>query len=247
MGDHEYGDLESHGIPRDNQYELMHDYRAAWRDHFVAGRGYRRLNESQQRHTSYATMLPGRVGLVTLDPMLRQDGRIVARVGAAQEEWLGRTLRALRADGARHLIVQVEVPPLGPNRSDHSSDMVLENGERIYDICAQAGVDLILSAEFHAITTTTNHRRKPVQIVHGGQLYQAHVNYLVIDVFDNRLEITAKGMTGERSQLGAFWAPHRHRAPGTLTMHRATTVLGRATLRDGRLVNRSGYLTEGIR
>jgi hypothetical protein len=241
-----YGNVERDGVPRTHQYKLIRDFRAAWRDHFVAGRGYRRLTEGQQRHGAYATVLPGRVGLVTLEPLLRTNGRLVARIGPRQEAWLTRTLRALREDGSRYLIVQSEVPLLAPNRARHSSRLILRNVERIYDICARAGVDLILSGEFHAITTTTDRGRTPVQIVHGGQLYRAHVNYLVIDVFDDRLEITAKGMTGTRDRPSAFWAAHRQRAPGVLTMKRETTLLGRATLRDGRLINRSGYLTEGI-
>jgi hypothetical protein len=78
-------------------------------------------------------------------------------------------------------------------------------------------------------------------------MYRAEVNCLVIDRFaDGHLELTLEAMTGTRSQLGAFWAPDSARAPDVLRMDGTTSVIGRATVTpEGRLVNRSGYLTEG--
>ena len=246
MGDHEYGEIKADGGITAEQYRMRADYRWAWHDRFVIGRGYRRLREGQQQHTSYAKMLPGRVGLVTLDPVMAYNGRFHMRVGADQLRWLRSTLGALRADGARWLIVQVETPMIGPNRRSHSSGLLLENGEYLWDLAKNQGVDLVLAAEFHNVTTRSTRGRAPVQVVHGDQLYRGEASYLVIDVFDDRLQLAVRTMRGTVDRWKEFWAP-AWRAPGVLRMPSYAQTVGRATLHaDGRLTNRSGPLTEGL-
>lgn len=246
MGDHEYGEIGANGQITTEQYRMRADYRRSWNDRFIRGRGYRRLGEGQQRHGSYAKMLPGRVGLVTLDPVVAYDGRFHVRIGGPQVRWLRSTLAALRDDGARWLIVQVEPPMIGPNHRSHSSGLLLENGRFLWGLAANHGVDLVLASEFHAVTAHSAGGRTPLQVVHGDQLYRAEANYLVIDVYDDRLELALRTMRGTRDQLYQFWAPAWARAPGVLRMPTSSQTVGRATLHaDGRLTGRSGPLTEG--
>jgi hypothetical protein len=246
IGDHEYGDVDR-GAVRPHQLDLVADHRAIWHRHFVSGRGYRRLTEGQQQQAAYATAFGG-VGLVSLDPILKQDGDLIPRIGEPQMRWLEETLRNLRNEGRELVIVQVEIPARGPNRSEHSSDLILQNGQAVWDLLVEYGVDLLLSAEFHTVTTHSNGGRTPVQIVHGDQMYRAQANYLVIDRFaDGHLELTLKAMGGTRAQLGAFWAPASQRAPGVLRMNGPVRVIGRATVTPrGDLVGRSGFLREGL-
>lgn len=248
MGDHEYGNTEPDGKPRPNQLAFIGKHREVWRKHFVDGRGYEyRLDEGQQRFAAYATVLDGGIGLITLDPIVKKDGLLLARIGGPQERWLEEIL-ALFADrnDVHWIIVQVEIPPVGPNRAFHTGMQTLQNGDRIWELAEQYDVALVLAAEWHELTMRSNGGQTPVQIVHGSQMYQARVNYLVIDFFDDRsIEITARAMTGTRDTSRQMWAPHNLRAPLELTMLKPPTAAGALTIdSDMRVGNTSGLLIE---
>ncbi|HSK91674.1 MAG TPA: hypothetical protein VK875_10205 [Euzebyales bacterium] len=247
IGDHEYGDL---GPPKPEfNARAVPAWRDVWSRHFVAGRGYLRPASGQHAKTAYATMLEGgRVGLVSLDPVARVDGVVRARIGRAQMAWLDEVLDDLRSRGADFLIVQSEIPARGPNRAVASSRMLLENGDALWDLLAAHGVDLLLSGEFHDMTTHTNDGRTPVQVVHGGQLYRGTVSYLRIDVHEDRLTLRLRAMDGTRDTASPqVWAPSRFRARRDVRLRPGVRDAGTMTIwSDGRLTNRSGRLREGI-
>ncbi len=248
MGDHEYGNTDQDGVPRPNQLRFVNDHRNVWRRHFIDSRSYPyRLTEGQQRHATYATVLPGGVALVTLDPIVKKDRLLLARIGGPQLRWLDATLRDLRArDDIAHIIVQVEIPPLGPNRAFHSGRQTLRNGGRVFDLLAEHDVDLVLSAEWHELTMRSNGGARPVQIVHGSQMYRGRVSYLRIDtVAGGGLVITAKAMTGTTDGTRKMWAPHRLRAPNEVRFRDEPVQVGKLALdADGRIIGQSGALAE---
>lgn len=248
MGDHEYGNTESDGTPRPDQLAFVGKHREIWRKHFVDGRGYtRQTDTSQQRHGSYATVLPGGIGLITLDPILKEGNLLVAKIGGPQERWLINTLEDFNADpNVDHVFVQVEIPPLGPNRDFHTGGQTLRNGARIWDILVDHDVDLILGAEWHELTMRSNGGRRPVQIVHGSQMYQGRVNYLVINAgADGSIDITARAMTGTIDNTKKMWAPHNLRAPNEVMFTSSPSTVGSLSLNaGGDITDTSGLLEE---
>ena len=247
MGDHEYGNTNADGRPRSHQLAFVPRFRDVWRRHFVDGRGYRyRLDSGQQRHGSYATVLPGGVGLVTLDPILVDGGLMRARIGSAQERWLRDVLADMEVRGIDFVVVQVEIPPRGPNRAFHSGRQTLDNGAALWDLLDARDVDLVLSAEWHDVTMRSDGGSTPVQVVHGSQLYQARANYLVIDFFDDgSIEVVAKAMTGTRDTSTKLWAPDLLRAPNEVRVRARPAVVGRLGIApDGAVIRDTGRLAE---
>jgi hypothetical protein len=247
VGDHEVGDVEPSGmiVAGDFRSRALSVWRDAWGQAFTDnGTRYDSHPPGQHRKTAYATMI-GDVGFVSLDPFTQLVSGVHVRIGNRQMRWLGQALDDLRDQGARFLIVQCEVPALNTIHQSHSSRLILQNGEDLWQLLADHGVDLLLTAEFHELSTHTNQGATPVQVVHGGQLYRGNVSYLVINAFDDRMELQLKRMYGEQTGTGKIWAPSRVRATDGLRMYRGTSDVGTMTIHDdGSLSDRSGYLTE---
>jgi hypothetical protein len=156
-------------------------------------------------------------------------------------------LADLRHQGAQFLIVQCETPALGPNRRSHSSGLLLDNGDLLWQVLRDHDVDLLLTSEFHEMTTHSDRGATPVQVVHGGQLYRGTMSYLVIKTFDNRMELQLKRVYGRQTGTGRIWAPRYQRAPDGVRMYRGARILGTMTIHDdGSLSDRSGYLRDGL-
>ena len=82
-------------------------------------------------------------------------------------------------------------PCLGPVRKWSSSGMLLEEGRKspFWKAMAKHKVALYLCGEVHAVTCTE--RDGVQQIAHGGLLgYNTRSNYLVVDVYPDRLDLT---------------------------------------------------------
>ena len=70
------------------------------------------------------------------------------------------------------------------------------------------GVDLYLCGEVHAITCTE--RDGVQQVAHGGLIgYNTRTNYLVVDVYEDRLELTLKEIDLIPSGK-ELWQPHNN-------------------------------------
>lgn len=203
-------------------------------------------SEGQHRRTAYAARL-GDLGLITLDPIDRTPSGTQVQITSRQMRWLRSAVKDLRARGARWIVVQSEIPALGPNRQFASSGLTLTNGARLWRVLDDLNVDLLLSGEFHDMTTRTNAGRAPVQVVHGGSLRRGAVNYLVITTYPGRVELQLKRMGGRMEGTAEIWAPSLHRAAQPIRISRKAELVGALTIhKDGSLSNRSGYLLEGI-
>jgi hypothetical protein len=250
LGDHEVGDVGPSGVIPAGRFNFsaLSTLRRAWARQFTGdGNRYAWHPQSgQHRRTAYATMI-GDVGFASLDPFVKTHDGVRVRIGRLQMRWLAHALDDLRQQGARFLIVQCEIPALGPNRPSHSSRLVLENGDRLWRLLERHDVDLLLSGEFHDLTTHSDGGTTPVQVVHGGQLYRGNVNYLVINAFRNRMELQLKQMRGRPTATNEIWTPTRPRSINGVRMYRGASVVGTMTIHDdGALSDRTGYMTEGM-
>ena len=119
------------------------------------------------------------------------QGRIKSGVTGKQLEWLERVMK--ENSDVDHIIVMGHDPVLGPVRKWSSSGMMVEEGResQFWQTMAKYNVVLYLCGEVHAITCTE--RDGIQQVAHGGLFgYNPRVNYMVIDVFPDKLELTIK-------------------------------------------------------
>lgn len=254
LGDHEVGDMPGIGVVAPDRFKAraLDVWKRTWARHFTTnattgGHRFRlRPGGSQFERTAYATRF-GDVGLVTLDPFVRRADGVHVRIGVEQLRWLDRVLGRLSRAGARHLIVQCEIPAVGPNRRFASSGLLLDNGDRLWRTLRSHDVDLLLAGEFHVPTTHSTGGRAPVQVVHGGRMSSARVNYLVITTFTDRIELELKAMRGHVGD-GALWSSWRARVPARIEIDDDAVVVGTMTIHaDGQLSHRTGYLRDGVR
>lgn len=232
MGDHEIGDIPPSGIvpPGAFAYQAHQYWNSVWRRHYGASR--------------YASRR-GDVGIVTLDPVMKKAKGLVARISDADLDWTRDKIHHWRANGVNWFLVQTEIPAIGPNRSSGTSGLLLRNGHEVWRRFANMGVDLFLTAEFHADTTHTRGGRTPVEVVHGGRYLKA--SWLVIDEYDDRLQLTLMRSRGTHVGPDRIWSTSckfrlpRHPVPGT------PEVTGTMTIHpDGTTSDRTGFLLEGI-
>jgi len=232
MGDHEIGDISPKGIVLPNTFKYKaHSY-------------WNRLWERHYGPSRYASRR-GRVGIITLDPIMKTPEGIVARISDADLDWMRDKIAHWRANGVIWFLVQSEIPAIGPNRGSGTSGLLLRNGDEVWPQFASMGVTLFLAGEFHRDTTYTRGGMTPVQVVHGGAHIRA--SWLVIDEYDDQLKLTLMASGGPHVGDGTIWAPScRWRLPrqplagtpvvtGTMTIHA-----------DGTTTDRTGHLLEGI-
>jgi hypothetical protein len=232
MGDHEVGDIPPGGIvrPRAFTYQAHAYWNRVWRHQYGPSR--------------YATRR-GDVGIITLDPIMKKPEGLVARISDADLDWTRDKINHWRANGVNWFLVQSEIPAIGPNRTSGTSGLLLENGQRVWRRFASMGVDLFLTAEFHADTTHTRNGRTPVEVVHGGRYLRA--SWLVVDEYDDHLQLTLMRSRGTHVGSDTIWSTScKFRLPrdpvagtpevtGTMTIHP-----------DGTTSDRTGFLLEGI-
>ena len=232
MGDHEIGDISPSGIvpPRSFTYQAHQYWNSVWHQHYGASR--------------YASRR-GDVGIITLDPIMKKAKGLVARISDADLDWTRDKIDHWRANGVNWFLVQTEIPAIGPNRTSGTSGLLLRNGDEVWRRFANMGVDLFLTAEFHADTTHTRGGMTPVEVVHGGRYLKA--SWLVIDEYDDRLQLTLMGSRGTRIGSESIWSTSckfrlpRHPLPGTPEVRGTMTIHP-----DGTTSDRSGFLLEGI-
>ena len=137
------------------------------------------------------------------------QGAIRAGVTGKQLEWLKGVLKQNK--DAAHKIVMGHAPCLGPVRKWSSSGLMVVGGRKsaFWQTMAAYGVDVYLCGEVHAITCTE--RDGVQQIAHGGLIgYNTRTNYMVVDVYDDRLELTIKEIDMVPSGK-KLWQPHNNR------------------------------------
>jgi hypothetical protein len=231
MGDHEIGDISPNGIvlPGTFSYRAHRYWNRVWHRHYGPSR--------------YASRR-GRVGIITLDPIMKRPRGIVARISRSDLDWTRDKIADWRRNGVRWFLVQSEIPAIGPNRGSGTSRLLLRNGGKVWRRFASMGVDLFLAAEFHRDTTHTRGGTTPVQVVHGGRHLRA--SWLVIDEYNDHLQLTLKASRGSRVGDETIWSSGckglpRRPLPGT------PEVIGTMTIHaDGTTSDRTGRLREGI-
>jgi hypothetical protein len=152
------------------------------------------------------------------------QGQIRPGVTGEQLAWLEEVIDA-HAD-VDHVVVMGHAPCLGPVRQWSSSGLMITDGQEssFWQTMARKGVALYLCGEVHAITCTE--RDGVQQIAHGGLIgYNPRTNYLVVDVYPDRLELTLKEIdmlpSGEK-----LWQPHHNRPLETVTIDSETRERG---------------------
>ena len=119
------------------------------------------------------------------------QGLIKPGVTGEQLTWLENVLRE-NAD-AKHRIVMGHTPILGPVNKWSSSGLMIAEGDTsdLWRIMVEYEVDLYLCGEVHAVTCRS--KDGVMQIAHGGLLgYNTRTNYLVVEVYSDRLELILK-------------------------------------------------------
>jgi hypothetical protein len=119
------------------------------------------------------------------------QGSIRTGVTGEQLAWMDRVIGE-HAD-ADHVVVMGHAPCLGPVRMWSSSGLMVIGGREsaFWQTMTKHQVALYLCGEVHAITCTQ--RDGVQQIAHGGLIgYNTRTNYLVVDVFPGRLDLTIK-------------------------------------------------------
>lgn len=221
IGDHEIGDIGSTGVipPSDLRYKAHSRFVDVWRKHH--GPSF------YQRDLGPATV-------VTLHPFVKWRRGILPRIATSQ---LNRARRLVnRADREGDwVIVQSEIPAVGPNRAKGSSRLLLGNGRRV--IRALSRADLFLGGEFHAPTLRIT--SGPVHIVHGGTY--SHPEWLWIDVFADQLRVTARRSETLLVGTANIWAPTGPLANRQPRAGPPRTVGRAVIMRDG-LASASGVL-----
>jgi len=192
--------------------------------------------------TAYAFRPEPSVQVVTIDPfdIARDHDRL--RVDRQQLRWLVRVLRSAQEDGVRWTIVQGHLPILEPVRSRGSSELHYPGGSRsrLWQVFKRYGVDVYLCGEVHDVTATS--QDGILQLAHGGAFQFGLTTYAVLDVYDDRLDVTLRDYAvrirdaRDRSRL---WETVRSGLKKWVRLDREPFTIGTLTLDATGAVTRS--------
>lgn len=247
IGDHEYGD---NPWPR-WKWPLIDTMRDEFSRRILGSTpGSPRFADrpvgSPAEYTAYAFRPRPDVQVITLDVFDHTADGMHLRIDPVQLAWVIDVLKRARADGVTWTIAQGHVPIVGPNRTAQSSGLELERGAKspLWQAFARYGLDVYLAGEAHAVTTTA--RDGIVQITHGGAFHHALTNFLVADVYPDRIDFDLR-------DFGSWWtdAPDKSRLfttrrsgmPKNLVITPGSYTIGTGTLHaDGTFDRRSGIM-----
>lgn len=245
MGDHEYGDNDWPTPKR----ELVPTFKDAFARYFTKTPDgqplYADHPEGPAKFSAYAGRPSPDVQIITLDVFdITADD---ARIGLDRQQftWLRQVLRRAQIDGVKWIVVQGHTPILWPVRHRGSSSLHVPQGEdsQLWQLFERFGVDLYLSGEVHDVTL--REAGGVTQITHGGLFQFGLTNYLVLDFFDDRLDLTLRDFATSHNdpRTGpALWQTGRT-IPAELKISAHPFTIGTASLTaDGGLTT-SGILT----
>lgn len=240
LGDHEIGDLKQPLPKRPGNF--------VYANHRTFVEVWRRYHDTPPQ---YATKVRN-VGIVTLNPFERTRRALRVHLSDKDIRWMRREIKDLRRRGADWILVQSEIPLIGPNFQNGTSGLMIDDGRRVWNELRRLDVDLFLGAEFHAPTTYTDDDHTPMHIVHGRAGGGGNASYLAIDVHDGRdarLELSMINMYGTNEAGERIWSTGRRPGKRVRSAPHLTTerhLIGRATVvPDGRVLRRAGVLDEG--
>ncbi len=186
IGDHEIGDNPWN---YSNALENVEAYKKEFREHMGMP-----LNGPEHMKGTAFYWKHKNVLFVSVDVFEvgnSDQGKIKADVSGKQLEWFENVLE--QNQDVEHVIVLGHTPVLGPVRKWSSSGLMLTAGRNsmFWKTMAKYKVVLYICGEVHTMTCTE--RDGVQQIAHGGLFgYNPRVNYLVVDVYPDKLELTLK-------------------------------------------------------
>ena len=192
VGDHEYGDNPWTASKR----RLAPVFRQQFARYFTrtpTGRPrFRDHPKGVHAGTAYAFRPAPDVQVVTIDPFDIAPDHARLRVDRQQLRWLVGVLRSAQEDGVRWTIVQGHLPILEPVRSRGSSELHYPGGSRsrLWQVFRKYGVDVYLCGEVHDVTATS--QDGILQLAHGGAFQFGLTTYALLDVHDDRLDVTLR-------------------------------------------------------
>jgi hypothetical protein len=213
IGDHEVGDDPW-------RYEEALEYVAAYKKEFREHMGMPLNGPEHMKGTAFYWKHKNTL-FVSVDVFEEGEshkGKIRTRVTGKQLEWFESVLNENR--DVDHIIVMGHTPVLGPVRLWSTSAIMLEEGResQFWQTMAKHNVALYLCGEVHAITCTE--RDGVQQIAHGGLFgYNPRVNYLVVDVYPAKLELTLKELDVTPKGDDYLWQPGRNRPLERISIH----------------------------
>jgi hypothetical protein len=242
VGDHEVGD---NPWPRGEfKNRAFATFKNTWARHFTAnGTKYAmRPTGTPYEGTAYAVKLTPDTLLITTDVFAKYDGTVHTHLTSGQLGWVEDTIGQAKASGVKNVIVQGHVSVLGPVNNQYSSNLLYEGGRSsaFWQMLKRHNVDLYLAGEAHDMTVHTDGTL--VQVTHGGYVARGVSNYLVLKVYEDRIELRLKKFSGRTlDETRRLWQVDDRRPPwsqvidpgpqpvGTMTIDKST---GETVLRD---------------
>lgn len=204
IGDHELGDDP---WPQE-KLKLMPDFERAFVQHLQMPDN----GPANKKGLAYYVLHKNTL-FITLETFEAKDGQMHLGVIDQQLEWFKDVLA--KHKGVDHIIVQGHIPVFGHPKSRSSSELMLEGGKtsQFWQVMKEAGVDLYLCGEFHAVTVGESDGIW--QIVHGSSWGREVVDtqdYLVCTVLPDRLRLEMKSFPMQ-AKGDYMWNLHKDKGP----------------------------------
>ena len=246
VGDHEYGD-DSWPISKRRLAPVFQEQFARYFTRTPSGRPlFRDHPQGPHAGTAYAFRpVPG-VQVVSIDPFDIAPDHARLRMDRQQLRWLAGVLRKARRDGVQWTFVQGHLPILEPVRAIGSSELHYPGGarSRLWKVFRKFGVDVYLCGEVHDVTATT--QDGILQLAHGGAFQFGLTTYAVLDVHDDRLDVTLRDYAVRVRDAGdgeRLWETVRSGLQKLIRVDGVPVTIGTLTLDStGAVTRRSGIL-----
>jgi hypothetical protein len=245
-GDHEYGDNPWTVSKRRLAPTFQHEF-ARYFTSTPSGRPrFRDHPTGPHAGTAYAFRPAPDVQVVTIDPFDIAPDHARLQVDRQQLRWLAGVLRKAQHDGVRWTFVQGHVPILWPVRTRGSSGLHYPGGARskLWQLFKRYGVDVYLCGEVHDVTATT--QDGILQLAHGGAFQFGLTTYALLDVHDDRLDITLNDYAvrvRDARDHSRLWETVRSGLKKWIKVDPVPVTIGTLTLgADGQVTRRSGIL-----
>jgi hypothetical protein len=245
-GDHEYGD-NPWTVSKRRLAPVFQEQFARYFTRTPSGRPrFRDHPKGLHAGTAYAFRPAPEVQVVTIDPFDITPARARTRVDRQQLRWLVGVLRSAQRDGVQWTIVQGHLPILEPVRSRGSSELHYPGGarSRLWKVFEKFGVDLYLAGEVHDVTATS--QDGILQLAHGGAFQFGLTTYAVLDVHDDRLDVTLRDYAvkvRDARDHSRLWETVRSGLKKWIRVDRDPFTIGTLTLdATGLVTRRTGIL-----